>query len=688
MTSPTYTGRSFVCDLETNGLLATVDRVHCAVAIDIDTDEVLDFKPNEIGEFLKLYQEAELIIGHNWIGYDAQVLEKIYGVTRPVYENGQLQVIDTLNLARLVFSDIQRSDFEVAGRWKKWKSAADRHGEGYPTPEPKKFPGQLCGSHSLEAWGYRLGATMKGDYAKRMKEQGIDPWAAWNEDMHQYMLDDGKLNLELYRYLESHLPSAQSVTLEMRVQALCTKIERNGWPFDEKAARELYLSLCEERDALSTSLRSLFPPWEVQLPDFIPARDNKTKGYKKGVPVPRSEIVEFNPASRDHIADRLINKYGWDPQEYTASGKAKVDDDVLQSLPYPEAHQLARYFLIQKRIGQLGEGNKAWLKIVKNGKIHGRYNTNGAATGRATHIDPNIAQVPGVQAEFGKECRSLFTVLPGFVQIGADQAGLELRALASFLAPFDNGAYAKTVIEGDVHWENAKALFALPAGTVRDDSNPDHKLYRTVAKTFIYAFLYGAGDEKLGAVAGVTDEEAAVWQSSEKHYGAVLKQREKYIKIHAIAPAKQQLRHIYKGALLRSRFLKAFPELKELGASVKADAKQGWLKGLDGRVLPVRSEHSALNTLLQSAGALICKQWIVDAEDALLMAGLEHGWDRDFAVLGWIHDELQIAVREGLEEQVSAILVAQARAAADAFDTWRCPTDGDVKTGRNWAECH
>lgn len=716
MASP-YAGRAFVFDLETNGLLDAVTRVHCAVAIDIDTDEVLDFKPHEIGKFLELYINARWLIGHNIIGYDCAVIEKIYGIKPPPPS----KLIDTVNLARLVFSDQKNTDVKVASKWKKYLAAKAKwdtneryrveraEADGIPAPlaapypgkAPKEFPGWMCGLHTLESWGYRLGTERKGDYSKEMKAKGLDPWAEWNPDMHAYMIQDGKVNLLLYRHLMAEMPSPQSMLLEMRVQALCSRMERNGWPFNEAAAQELYLDLCAERDALSTSLRGLFPPWTIQLPDFIPKRNNKTKGYVAGVPVERFETIEFNPASRDHIADRLKAKYGWEPEDYTESGKPKIDDDVLTALPYPEAKALARYFMIQKRIGQLGEGKKAWLKLVRNGKIHGRYNTNGTVSGRASHLDPNVGQVPATGVEFGKECRALFTVPEGWDQTGADQSGLELRCLGSFMAAFDGGAYIQTVLFGDIHWENAKALFGLPMYTPRfagiDEHGheieiKEHEGYRKLAKTFIYAFLYGSGDMNLGYLVGVSDEEAKAWQQDPEHLSAYLNmRRELYRRADRNfepRPTKQQLRWSYKGLLLRDRFLKQFPALSKLIKFVKKAAKKGWLKGLDGRVLPVRSDHAALNVLLQSAGAIICKQWIVDADDALQAAGFKHGWDGDYVFLGWIHDEIQIASRGGIKDQIAAIVVECARKAGDPFPQWRCPLDGEAKHGSSWADCH
>ena len=662
LNTPVSRGR-YVFDLETNGLLGMVSRVHCAVLYDLDTHELIGFRPNELGKFLKRYRSATLLIGHNIIGFDVQVLQKLYGVT----PSAECELIDTLPLGRLIYSDIKQDDFPKAKAWKKYKQARDEweernEGKTYPYVKkaPQEFPGQFVGSHSLEAWGYRLGHEKKGDYSKEMKAKGLDPWAEFNEDMYEYMLQDARVNVGLYEHLiaqEGFSPLA--VALEMACQALCCRMERNGWPLDVRKAEELYSRLCQRRHELEKELEAAFPPWRVRLEDFVPKRNNSTKGYIAGVPVERWETREFNPSSRDHIADRLTDKYGWKPTEFTDGGSPKVDDEVLQRLPYPEAKLLAEYFLIQKRLGQLGEGSQAWLKQVsKKGRIHARYNSNGALTGRATHSNPNIAQVPSVGAEYGWDCRVLFHVPAGWTQLGADQSGLELRCLGSFMAAFDGGKYIEVVLHGDIHWENAKALFGLPDDTVRDEeNNPQHKKMRGVAKTFIYAFLYGAGDAKLGSIIGK---------------GAKA------------------------GAQLRARFLKKFPALARLIKAVKAAASKGWLKGLDGRKLPIRSEHAALNTLLQSAGAVICKSWITMAEKAIqdagfkLSEGLYEDWDRDADVvfLGWVHDELQVAVRKGLEEKISAILIETGRRAGEPFASWKCPTDVEVKQGSNWAICH
>jgi hypothetical protein len=680
--------RRVICDTETNGFLENVTKMHCAVMIDIDTGELMDFGPDELDEFLLHYQKAKLVVGHNFIKYDYEVIRKLFGVTIK-----RERVRDTLILARLYNSDIKGQDLPKASAWKKWKLAAaeaESKGVPYHVKPPKEFPGQLCGSHSLEAWGYRLGEEKKGDYAKEMKAKGLDPWASWNPEMHEYMIQDAKVNLGLWLFLMDQELSYQAIVLEHRVAWLASRIEQNGFSFDFKAAEQLHMDLVAERNAIRKDLHNLFPPWTERVEDFIPARDNKTKGYVKGVPVPRYETYTFNPSSREHIANRIIFKYGWKPKQKTEGGGVKIDDEVLTNLAkvknkdgtpkIPEAAILARSFVLDKRIGQLADGSNAWLKLYnpKTGCIHGTYNTNGAQTGRMTHAKPNVAQTPSLKnakgvVPLGKEMRALWKVLKkGWKQIGADQAGLELRCLASFLSAFDGGEYARLISSPgfDTHWHHAKMLFNLPMDTPYDEKNEQYVFYRTRAKRYVYAYLYGAQDPMLASIMECTVAEAAA---------------------------------------CRKNFEKNFPALKKLIEAVQKASKKKWIKGLDGRRVPVRSAHAALNTLLQSAGALLCKQWMVDACDALtgerweeeepvdfvvntwdpnLAADLVYGWDGDFVFQALVHDEIQSAAKEEHVPTVTTVLVAVARTAGNAFKSWRCPTDGDAKVGQSWADCH
>lgn len=636
--------KRLISDLETDGLLDTVTTIHCAVTKDIDTGEVRGFRPHEIEDYLDFISDADEVWFHNGIGYDEKVLAKLH----PERDYSNVKFMDTLVLGYLIHPDIKASDFERFSRWKAYRdfmeAEAQAEAEGRPLPKwnsevPLYFPGDLIGRHSLKAWGCRLGEH-KGDY-----DGG---WSTFSEDMYDYMIQDAEVTHLLYHKLMAHEPSPQSLELEHRIHRLCNKIEENGFPFNMGEAAKLLGQWIDRREELRRELIGLFPNWQVRLPDFIPKRDNRTKGYKAGVPVERYKEIEFNPASRDHIESRFREKYGWNPTEFTDGGKAKIDEDVLASLKFPEAAKLAEFFTLDKRISQLAEGDQAWMKLCKEGKIHARYTPNGANTGRATHSKPNISAVPRVSSAFGRECRALFHAPQGWAQLGADQQGLELRCLASDLAPFDDGEYAKVVCEGDVHTTN-RIAFGL---NLRDSS-----------KTAIYAVCYGAGDEKLGTIA-VEDARKAGEQ-----------------------PPKGRLSSI--GSTMRQKFEEGLPAFKQLTDTVKNAAKRGWIKGIDKRKINIRSPHAALNTRLQSAGAVICKQWGCDLDDALKAEGLKHGWDGDYVFLSWSHDEYQLAVRDNPEliEIVKHHAIETGRNAGKPYD-FKCPLDVEVKVGNSWATCH
>ena len=454
--------------------------------------------------------------------------------------------------------------------------------------------------------------------------------------MLDYCVQDVEVTAALYQRILDKNYSKQALDLEHRVAWLMAQQERNGFQFDIKKAAVLLAKLVKRRDECEAELKGIFGEWEVKLPDFIPARDNKTKGYIKGVPVPRSKIVVFNPSSRDHIADRLQKLYGWKPVDFTEGGKPMVDEVILGKLDYPPCKLLTEYLLIQKRISQLNEGGQGWMRVFneKTGKIHGSINTNGAVTGRATHSYPNISQVPSSNSPYGHECRELFTVPDGWTLVGADASGLELRCLAHYMAKWDGGKYGEVLLNGDIHTENQKAA-GLPT--------------RANAKTFIYGFLYGAGDAKIGSIIGGTASD---------------------------------------GKRLKQKFLRSLPALGRLVEAVKGAAGRGYLVGLDGRHVFVRSSHAALNTLLQSAGAIVCKQWLVFLEEDLTKAGYKHGWDGDYAFCAWSHDEVQIACRN---EEVAAYVAHNAPlmvAKAGNHFNFRCPLAGEAKVGKSWAETH
>lgn len=625
-------------DIETNGLLDETTVLHCMAICDTDTGVIDGYGPAQVHQgverLIAALKKGVPIGGHNIINFDIPALSKLY----PYFVVSRKQrplVIDTLILSRLIYSNLEQSDLGLM-----------RVG---------KLPKKLYKKHSLKAWGYRLG-EYKGEYGE---QEGA--WQSYSPEMLDYCKQDVQVTVALYKRLTKGNYSKRAIDLEHEVAWLMAQQERNGFPFDREGAENLERILRERQAVLLTQLTAAVPP----LPDkiFIPKRDNKKLGYKKGVPIQRYK--DFNPNSRKQIeyVFRQLHTYNPDnpdlydtPEECSdyKRYRLKIDDETFRFIKEDEsapeevrslASIMEEALLIGKRLGQLADGKNAWLKEVReDGRIHGHVITNGTVTGRAAHSHPNVAQVPAVDSPYGKECRALFHA-GGWTQAGVDACGLELRCLAHYMSPYDGGQYAHTILNGDIHTMNQQAA-GLPE--------------RNQAKTFIYAFLYGAGDAKIGRIikGDVND-----------------------------------------GKTIKRRFLRATPAIKKLrdavqNALVETDKgrivhwKRHYLRGLDGRLLHVRSPHSALNLLLQSAGALICKKWIVLTEQRLIERGLRHGWDGDFALMAWIHDEGQWACRT---PEIAETVVAEAQAAmreTQEFFSFRMQLDTDGKIGKNWAECH
>ena len=591
-----------VFDIETDGLdLKKISRIHTLWIYDYSQDEYKGYRGRTLEEGVRRLHEAETIVGHNIIDYDNPVIKKFFPWFSPK------KVLDTLVWARLIFPDIFERDIIQANKG--------------------AFPRKFMGRHSLRAWGYRLG-ELKGDFDEKTD------WKDWSPEMDEYCKQDVTVTKKLYEKLLSIPVDERALTLEHKVAEIIGRQTKFGFQFDVKKAEELYATLIKRREELHRELVEVFGSWyEPNGKVTVPKRDNKTRGIVKGCAYQNIKLVEFNPNSRAHIYKRLKDKYNWKPKEFTEKGTPKVSEEVLESLPYPEAKLLSEYLMVQKRISQLAEGDSAWLKMVKpDGRIYGSVITNGAVTGRMTHNSPNVAQVPAVKVPYGKECRELFRVPEGRALVGADASGLELRCLAHYMARYDGGAYVKELLEGDIHTANQIAA-GLPT---RDN-----------AKTFIYAFLYGAGDEKIGSIIGGTRQD---------------------------------------GKKLKNRFLKKIPAIAKLKEQVEHVAKtRKYLIGLDGRKLRVRAVHSALNTLLQSAGAILMKQALVILDEKLQQEGLRPGIDYEFVAN--IHDEWQIECDQKYAEFIGKSAV-EAIAEAGVFFNFRCPLDGEYKIGKNWAETH
>lgn len=643
--------REILFDIETNGFLEHLTKIHCIALVDSADGKVRSFggpTGAEVRGVLSHLEDAERLIGHNILKFDIRALQKVYPEFKP-----KGQVRDTLVMSRLIWPELANQDFTFIRK-------------GNP------FPPKLIGKNKLEAWGHRLGEH-KGDYAENFVKRGGDPekvWAEWSQEMQDYCAQDTVVTLKLWQLIKSKNYAEFAIELEHQFQEYIMWQEDTGFPFDEKAAQELYSELAAKRSQLERELHPYFPPWEkITKLTLVPKRDNKTKGYVTGVPVviETKKQITFNPRSHAHIAERLIKQRGWKPTDFTDSGSPKTDGEILERLgeQWPECKLLGQHVEIQKIIGMLAEGKHAWLKVVKNGRIHGQVITNGAVTGRCAHFAPNLGQVPK-EGEYGKRCRALFTAIPGYKLVGADASGLELRMLGHYMARYDGGAYVQIVTTGDVHTVNQQAA-GLPT--------------RSNAKTFIYGWLYGAGGWKIGTIVGVTQEEIAAFKEGGgwTKAGRILEKR-------GIAQSDINMGLECKGNLLKDRFLKNLPALKLLKDAVQAAAKErGYLTGLDGRKLPIRSSHSALNTLLQSAGALTVK-----LATALFYSDISvRGYVADGTVypVCHIHDEVQIMVKNGHEQEIGDLFVQCIKSAGEHFKL-RCPLDGEWKEGDNWRATH
>lgn len=613
-----------IYDAETNGLLDAVTKVHCLVIRDMDTGKTYRFNEQRTGH--GTIRDGLAMLGgvgaagrkmasFNGIKFDREVFKKLYDVSFPEHTE-----FDAMVAAQVVWPDVKSTDAANAVKW--------------------GMPGNLRGRHSLEAWGYRLGIHKIG-YTDWCKQNGIEePWACWRQEMEDYCVGDIEVTEALVRRIEEKNWPIESMVLEHRVAFIIAEQERYGVGFDEAGAVKLAAGLVGERAAAVRNLVEMVGDVAIRGgPVQTPKRPNKKQGIDTGCQFQKVKFVPFNPTSRQQIGKLLTARYGWQPTAYGADGHPQVDEKVLAKLPYPIVPALLRLFLIEKRIGQISEGNEAWLKRSRNGRLYGRVTPNGAVTGRATHSNPNLGQVPKVGKFLGAECRALF--LPRGIMVGADLSGIELRGLAHYMAPFDGGDYVCIVVDGDVHSVNCRALGLEPKKvyTIRGQTI----LGRDIAKTFVYAFLYGAGAAKLGSIIG---------------------------------------KGAQSGGKLKTQFLAGLPALKQLLDKVdKIADKRGFLVGLDGRRVPLRSKHGRLNMLLQSFGALVAKLAMVIAWDEFKRQGLVV-----HQVL-WVHDEFQYDVDPSIAQQVGKIATWAMKQAGEEFGL-RVAIAGEFKVGPTWAATH
>ena len=574
-----------VFDIETDGLDPSV--IWCLVAQD-EHGKFHHFYEDTLQEGIKFLQKADRLIGHNILGYDIPVIKKLTGID--LYQSDK--IIDTLVLSRLL----------------------------NPTRE---------GGHSIGKWGPKLGLPKKDS----------PEWSTFTKEMLSYCERDVDINYKLFNYLkkESLGFSKECIKLEHKVTHILEQQKRNGFLFNDEEAMFLASELSFKLQETENKVHETFKPIWVDDKMIKPKLKKDGKLSKQGLtvqeysdiidgklerkPFMRRTLQEFNLGSRKQIGQRL-QELGWKPNNFTPTGQAIVDENTLKKITHiKEAQLIANFLLYQKRLAQV----HSWIDAVKDdGRVHGSVICTGAITGRMAHRGPNMAQVPAVYSPYGKECRSCWIVPKGYKLVGIDASGLELRLLAHYMADED---YINEIINGDIHTANQQF-----AGLKSRDE----------AKTFIYALIYGAGDEKIGSI--IKGNRAD-------------------------------------GKRLRERFLTGLPTLRTLKERVDRAAEKGYLKGLDGRKILLRHKHAALNTLLQGGGAIAMKKALVILEDNIRLNNL------DAKFVANIHDEWQIQVIETQADFVGRLGVEALEKAGDHYKM-RCPLTGEYKIGDSWYETH
>ena len=596
-----------IFDIETDGLYDQATKTFCIVIYDVTRAETFAYGPDRIDAAIAHLATADVLIGHNIIFYDLPVLQKLHSFV------AKARIIDTLICTRIIWPKEKLYDLDI---------------EQYPN-----VPTKIRGNASLKAWGWRL-ADNKIDFKD---------FSEYSEEMLTYCKQDVQVTLKLYKHIVKEKYPESALRLEHDFALAINKQIRAGVPFDVDACLDLVDNLRRKKVELEEQLKQIFPPIKHKT-WFTPKVNNTARGYVKDVPFEKTIIEEFNPGSRKQIVERLKSKYGWEPEKTTEKGNPILDDEVIEKLPYSEAKPLAEYMLIKKRLGQIEDGNNAWLKLVNNntGRMHGDVITNGCITGRASHRHPNMGQVPAGYSPYGKECRALFHAPQGWDMIGIDAKALELRCLAGYLAYWDQGEYAKLVInpESDIHTINQK-LFGVET--------------RDIAKRLLYGMLYGCGAVKAGTIIDPNEKDEIV------------------------------LRNLGKTAI--NSFLKGVPALAELKTKIESYIlTRQHLIGLDKRVLYCRSPFKGLNVLLQSAGAILMKQVVITIHKNIeTNLSLPHGQEWEQVLM--VHDEVQLVCNPKYTEQIREQAMLAFPQAQEFFE-FLCLIEGDSRVGSDWSATH
>lgn len=598
-------------------------------------------KSEDITRFFADLPGDEVLCGHNILNYDLPALEMVYGVCWP-----RSQVVDTLILSKMACSSRQ--------------------------------------SHSLAAWGETFSAP-KGSF--KDFESGL------SEEMVQYCLQDVALTARIYEAIVQASPwvLGSCYALEMDFSMDIRRMMAAGAPFDVVGATRFLDRLQDEINPLQDQLRALVPPKRIEgeRPSYYEAFGVRYR-LKKDAPKevqrhlqagpPVSHLEDFNPGSAQQVADLFQTRYQWKPVEFTPTGRPQVSEEILSTLEYSEARLILDIKLRQNLVSKVA----SWKEKAVNGRIHGYVDHYGAVTGRCTHSEPNLANIP-VHSPLFAECRALFKAPEGRVLVGTDAAKLELVMLAHYLFPFDDGEYAELVRSGDPHRRTLEGTglidrveYLVSSGYTEEQAL---KALRNQAKRFIYALIYGAGDPKLGQIVEPSEQELS--DIRRRHPGRVAEYERRFRRRFATNDVPAYIGPMgVLGGRLRERFQADMPAFPRLLESVQAQCETGkGLKTLTGARLFPRSKNSALNTLLQGGGAAIMKEATVS-----FCRGLREAYPSAFMVLH-THDEIQTECSTRDAEMVADFCGLCITNAAARLGV-RLPLGYESKIGATWKATH
>lgn len=659
-----------IFDLETDNLLKQCTVVHCGWWKDTLTGEWRGYRPYEVAVMWEdLAADNDGLVAHNGLDFDLEVLKKFYGQMagfkkfyQRCHNEAGTYFLDTLITARVMYPDVGQMDWSMYRRGK-LKNFPD-------TPEVRK---KLFGNHNLKAWGYRLG-VLKGDFP-------VEDFGTFTEEMYEYNRQDIVVTEALLNRLEfkaGQLDNLMCIELEHKFALYLQHQMNAGVDFDREKAELLVTHWKRMLAKEITKMRAQIPDIVIEE-EFTPKRDNKTMGYKKGEVFTKRKIIPFNPRSADHVIFFLMHKYGWEPTDFTGKksdkwpmGKPQVTHEVLAALPYPEAPLLARIKVLMDRINLVSSSPSSWIKsIAEDGRIHGYINHNGTPTARCRHSRPNLGNIPSPKALWGKTLRSLFTarsIQPGeernvkWVLVGCDADGLEMRLLAHYLYPYDNGAFFEMAFNGskddgtDAHSLNMKAVNKVlkPYNITID---------RECSKTIFYAILYGAWPKRVA-------------YTIIKRMGIDIPKNKQYIYGQIVIDA------IKKNIKGLDQLISDLEEQYEA-----AEARGTWphLYMPDGRPAPVRSKHSILNTANQTLGSVVMKTATVVFWKLMEEEGLRINVDW-FPALH-VHDELQVNSKEENVETTRRLAAEAVRRAGEMLRI-NVPLVGHAQSGPNWSATH